>query len=227
VTAAQREALADADRALAERNRAEARKLLAEAVKADADAAIRAIDLADAERKQTEALAANKYHHVYRFTSEVNSSTVAACMGQLDIWSRVDPLCEITVIFTSPGGSVVDGMAFWDYLQALRTKGHRLHTHTEGMAASMAGILLQAGDLRSMGKESYLLVHEVQAGMMGSFGELSDRMEWLKVVQNRILNIFAERSHLSKAAIKRRWTRTNWWMDSDQALKLGFVDEVT
>jgi ATP-dependent Clp protease protease subunit len=209
------------------RDNAEAAKLTAEARKAEADAAIREMERAKAERQRAEELAANKYHCVYRFTTAVDPKSVQACMEQLDIWTRLDPPCEITIIFTSPGGDVVPGLALWDYLQGLRRQGHVLRTHTEGMAASMAGILLQAGSVRSMGSEAWLLIHEVQAGMMGSWGELEDRMGWLERVQDRILDIFAARATISKATIKRRWKRQDWWIDSAEALKLGFVDEVT
>ena len=35
-----------------------------------------------------------------------------------------------------------------------------------------------------------------------------------------------ERRGELEAAIKRRWHRKDWWIDSDEALKLGFVDEI-
>ena len=117
-------------------------------------------------------------------------------------------------------------MAFFDYLQDLKANGHKLTTVAQGMAASMAGILLQAGDVRVIGHESYLLIHQVQAGMMGSFGDLQDRMKWLEIVQDRILDIFATRSKMPRAKIKVNWTRTDWWIDSAKALEYGFVDEV-
>lgn len=207
-------------------NEAEAQKLMAEAEKAKHDATIRRLEAEKAERQRAEELAGDKYHHIYRFHGEVNSASVKGCMATLDVWDRLDPECEVKIIFNSPGGSVVDGMALWDYLVGFR-KSHKLYTHAEGMAASMAGILLQAGDVRSMGAESYLLIHEVSAGVMGSFGDIEDRVKWIEMVQDRILSIFANRSKLSKATLKRRWKRKDWWLDSNESLKLGFVDEVS
>jgi ATP-dependent protease ClpP protease subunit len=89
----------------------------------------------------------------------------------------------------------------------------------------MAGILLQAGDVRIMGKESWLLIHQVSFGASGSFGEVEDTTKWVDRIQDRVLDIFASRSKMSKAQIKRKWNRTDWWISSDEALKLGFVDE--
>lgn len=90
----------------------------------------------------------------------------------------------------------------------------------------MAGILLQAGDIRVMGRESWLMLHEAAFGAQGKVGEVEDTVEWVKKIQERILNIFAQHSSLSRAQIKRRWTRKDWWIDSDEALRLGFVDEI-
>ena len=214
------------DAAEAEKFRAEAAKAAAESEIAMHSATIRRLEAEKAERQRAEELAGDKYHHVYRFHGEVNSNSVKGCMSQLDVWDRLDPECEVKIVFNSPGGSVVDGMALWDYLVGFR-KTHTLYTHAEGMAASMAGILLQAGDVRSMGAESYLLIHEVSAGIMGSFGDIEDRVKWIEMVQDRILSIFANRSKLSKATLKRRWKRKDWWLASDESLKLGFVDEVS
>jgi ATP-dependent protease ClpP protease subunit len=154
-------------------------------------------------------------------------------MRTLSIWRRQKPEKPITVIFQSPGGSVVPGLALWDYFQELKDEGIKLTTIARGYAASMAGILLQAGDLRIAGRESWILIHEVSAGAMGSWGELTDRMDWLERVQDRILDIFADRAKASaaekpatKAFLKKNWKRKDWWISSDEALKLGIVDEV-
>jgi ATP-dependent protease ClpP protease subunit len=223
------------DRAEAEKFKSEARKAAAEAVKTEAEAAYAEIALEKARIDFAELHADNKFHHVYRFDTDVNGSSVKQCMSRIDVWRRLEPGCEIRIIFTSPGGSVVDGLALWDYLQQVRRDGHKVLTHTEGMAASMAGILLQAGDVRTMGQEAYLLIHEVQAGMMGSFGDLEDRMKWLEKVQERILDIFATRASevtgksfaVTRKIFEKNWRRKDWWIDSKEALQLGLVDEVT
>ena len=51
-------------------------------------------------------------------------------------------------------------------------------------------------------------------------------MEWVKKIQKRILNIFAERSKMTARQIERKWHRKDWWLSSDDCLRLGFVDEV-
>ena len=204
----------------------EARKAGAEADKAASEATLFEMELAKKLHSRAVDLADDDYHNVYRFTGAVAGDTVKKCTQQLTVWNRMDPGSDIKIIFNSPGGGVIEGMALWDHLQYLKGEGHNITTGTQGMAASMAGILLQAGNTRVMGAEAWLLIHEASYAAMGSHGEVEDTVEWIKKIQERILDIFAERSTLSKAQIKKRWTRKDWWISSTEALKFGFCDEV-
>lgn len=210
-----------------DRARAEARKLTAQAEYEEIQTEIERRNLNDVK-------AHDSLNFVFRFDFGVDSKTVSACISRMNIWRRQNPGQDITIIFTSPGGEVVAGMALFDYLTELRADGHHLTTIAHGIAASMAGILLQAGDRRIVGKESWVLIHQVQASAMGSWGDLQDRMKWLDKVQDRILDIFAKRSATKTGkpfATQRRlfaknWERTDWWLSSDECLELGVVDEI-
>jgi ATP-dependent Clp protease protease subunit len=210
----------------AERAAVEIQKLAAETRAAACTADQAAINLERERRKEVEMMADNKYHHVYHFTNQVNGGSVQACMERLAYWSRTEPGCAIELIFTSPGGSVIDGMALFDFIQQLRRAGHFITTRALGWAASMAGILLQAGDKRVMAKESYVLIHEISTGAVGKIGEIEDEVKFVKKIQGRILDIFAARANVKREYFAKHWKRQDWWLDSDEALKIGIIDEV-
>lgn len=205
---------------------AEAKKLEAETRAAVAAAEAAEIKLEKEREDRDFRLTADRYHHVYRFTKDVSESSVAACLAQLAQWDRLSPDCDMEIVFTSPGGNVIDGMALFDFIQQMKRAGHKVTTSALGEAASMAGILLQAGDVRVMGKETWILIHQATFGTIGSTYEVEDELEFVKKIQKRILAIFVARSNLTEGQIKRRWHRKDWWIDSDEALKLGLVDEV-
>ena len=219
---------------------ATARTSRALAVKAEAEADDAVIYNEKKRREYMEELSHNKYHHIYHFTHAVSEDTVSSCMKQLDIWRREsgqdakDTKQPIEIIFSSPGGSIVDGFVLFDYLQMLRRDGHKIMTGTFGMAASMAGILLQAGDVRWMGKEAWVLIHQAAFGAMGKTFEIEDTVLWIKRIQSRILDIFATRAAAKsgkslksvRALIKKNWLRKDWWIASDECLRYGFVDEI-
>jgi ATP-dependent Clp endopeptidase proteolytic subunit ClpP len=202
------------------------RKLVAEAEVAEVTARMRRIDLMHSEENHQIEQAADGYHGIYRFAEAVDERSTTMAMNSLTTWDRLWPEKAFEIVFTSPGGTVIYGLALFDHIRELRRKGHHITTSTLGIAASMASVLLQAGDKRVMAKESYLLIHEGSFGVHGSVGQVEDQVKWFDRIRDRILDIYADRSALTKAEIKRRWTRKDWFLDSDEALKFGFVDEV-
>lgn len=179
-------------------------------------------------RARSAELAKDDYHRVYRFTGAVSGASVAACIAKLTEWSRQEPECDIEIVFTSPGGSIIDGFVLYDFVRSLSNQGHRVTTGCLGMAASMAGILLQMGDHRWVGSEGWIMIHRAAFGASGKTFEVEDEVEWVKRVERRILDLFVSRTggRLSAAKIKRNWDRKDWWLTSDEALELGLVDEV-
>ena len=219
---------------------AEAAKALAEAASFNADAAVaeaaarsavvRAaqdeLKLSLVQEGEAKRKAADLEHRIYRFSSNVNSASVGACMEQLTEWHRLYPGEPIEVIFNSGGGSVIDGFELFDFLVDLGHKGHDVTTGCTGMAASMAGILVQAGTKRWMSKESWYMIHRAAFGAMGKTFDIEDTVEWIKRIEARILEIFVGRSNIPLSTLKKKWERKDWWIDSDEALKLGLVDEI-
>lgn len=170
--------------------------------------------------------ASSEYARIYTFYDAVGGSSVRAAMKDLGIWSRRDPGENLKIVFNSPGGSVVDGLALYDFIQELKDAGHNVETVALGWAASMGGILLQAGHTRVMGRNAYMLIHEVSSINIGKTSEMEDELKFTKRLQDRLLDILAERSTLSKNQIRQRWKRKDWWLDASEALDYGFVDEI-
>jgi ATP-dependent Clp endopeptidase proteolytic subunit ClpP len=216
----------DEQAANARRSDAEARLFNAQAEEAEATAYMTTVMAEELREKDTFRRASDTYHHVYRFNGEVSSSSVGACMTKLSAWARMTPGCDIEVIFSSGGGSVTDGFVLYDFLRQLSADGHQITTGMQGMAASMAGILMQAGDVRWAGAESWYMIHRAAFGTQGKTYENEDRVDWIKRVEKRIIDIFASRTELTAAKLRRNWDRKDWWIDSDEALAMGLVDEI-
>ena len=163
---------------------------------------------------------------LYRFQGEVSGGTVHKCMSVITQWSRMSPKCEIEIIFSSPGGSIIDGFELFDFIQGLRASGHHVTTGALGYAASMAGILLQAGDVRWVGGQAWMMIHRAAFGAYGKTFEVEDEVEFVKRMEERILDIFTTRSSLTRRKIKKNWDRKDWWISAEEALELQLVDEV-
>ena len=170
--------------------------------------------------------ASDERNFLYRFNDKVSKDTVRHCMETLTEWHRLDPECAIEIIFSSPGGSIIDGFELFDFLQDLRNKGHHLTTGTLGYAASMAGVLLQAGDVRWVGQQAWIMIHRAAFGAWGKTYEIEDEVKFIQRIEERILAIFTSRSNLTKNKIKRNWDRKDWWISADEALTMNLVDEI-
>lgn len=166
-------------------------------------------------------------NRVYTFYGVVGPDSVGRCIYELDSMSRRFPGEDITILFNSMGGNIFDGMALYDFIMELKQREHKIVTKAFGMAASMAATLLQAGDERIIGKNSFLMVHETSGAVseMRS-GEIEDVTKLLRRFEDKSLDILAERSTLSKTQIKNRWKRKDFWLDAEEALRYGFVDRI-
>lgn len=209
--------------------KAELEKALIEAQTAEAltNAAKLEEELTRSRFLQNENDATDDRNCVYRYVAEVSDHSVTHCQAKLAQWSRRDPGCDLAVVFNSPGGSVIDGLGLYDFLVELGRSGHHLTTHTLGMAASMGGILLQAGDVRRMSTNSQMLIHEVSGVIYGTTAEREEQERFVKRLQDRCLTILASRSNLTKEQIRRRWKKKDWWLSADEALEHGFIDEIS
>lgn len=206
------------------RDRLSLLKAAAETRKAITDAAKAEVELGEARRRDQDARAEAGRTLVYTFYAEVGEESVRTAMQTLAAWSRRDPGAPITLVLNSPGGRVLDGLALYDFLLRLRGQGHQLRVEVLGRAASMGGILMQAGDERVIGRNAFLLIHEVSGGAEGRSSELGDRVEFYGLMEKRLLAILAERSSMTERQIKTRWQRKDWWLSADEAVALGFAD---
>lgn len=226
-------ATAEADKAIAE-----ARKLNAEALEAELKAGKARIDHDREHHKRLEELAHDKYHRQYLFDKEVNAGSVAECRKQLSLWERnAEGPIEVTLFIDSPGGSIFDGFHLVDYIAGFQKRGNTLDTHVYGMGASMGGVIAQIGNTRKIGPSGVLLIHEASFRAGGKTAAVEDEMELVHMLQDRILDMYADRAAqagrdgsaqkpMSRASLKRRWHRKDWWISAQDCLKHGFVDEI-
>lgn len=204
-------------------------ELLAEQIRRErAEAAKAEIDLEIARAQERDrAVKAGNIRNLNIFDAIMSPKT-DQWIDALEHWALRDPGKPVTININSPGGSVTDGLALFDTIQKLRRNGHEVRTRGMGLVASMAGVILQAGDDRVLDKRAKLLIHEGSTTVRGtmSVGEQEDMQLFGKLLRDDILDIMAERSTLSKRQIENRWKRRDWILTANDALDLGFVDRV-
>ena len=134
---------------------------------------------------------------------------------------------EVNLRIRSGGGSVVVGLDIYDLLNdsPLRIDGRVM-----SYAASMGAIILQACDKRSMGSNSYLLVHDVR--MYVRLYDLQSDKKLKKIIkeaadtQQRLEEIISVRTGRPISDFSK-YMRSDREIPPDECLRLGLIDEVT
>lgn len=98
---------------------------------------------------------------------EITAEYVYSLIRQLQYLYRQDPNGEITMYINSPGGSVSDGLALYDVMQAISCP---IRTVCMGTAASMGAILFMSGNRRDMLEHARIMIHDplISGGIGGS-----------------------------------------------------------
>lgn len=164
---------------------------------------------------------------VFRFTDDVGNETVLAAVEWLDrMVEDVDK--PATVAFSSFGGSCFDGLALFDAMEAARDVGLDLTTVCSGYTASMASVLMQAGTTRLATPHAWFHIHEPATSLWhGKTSEFRDETRVMEGLWAQDLAIFAKRSHLTAAQLRRRFERKEEWLTATEALELGLIDDIS
>jgi ATP-dependent Clp protease protease subunit len=148
------------------------------------------------------------------------STVVQAQLMYLDSVEKKD----ITMHVDSPGGSVLSGLGMVDVMRYINSDVATINT---GMAASMGSILLSSGTKgkRSSLNFSKVMIHQVSSGASGHVEDNRiSQMESEKY--NYILfKMLAENSGRDFDYVLESARRDNW-LNSQEALDFGFIDEV-
>lgn len=137
----------------------------------------------------------------------------------------------ITIYINSPGGSVGAGFSMMEMVYHMkREHGVRVVMHVTGAAHSMAAVLVQAADHRSMGPLSTMLLHSSSWVLSGEDDKIfRDYQKLSEHYQNVTSQIFARRTNTKDARWWRRFIYSGHdrFLGADECLTLGLVDEIT
>jgi ATP-dependent protease ClpP protease subunit len=180
------------------------------------------------EHEQERKRASSDENRVFPFYSSVQSGSVRAAMEMLGEWSRLQAPggTPFTIEITSPGGSVFDGLALFDYVKELQRNGYVVNTYGTGLIASMATVLLQMGDTRILGANSWFMVHELSDFIIGNLSEIEDGAKVARRINEKLNTILLERATVSKRTFKAKSERKDWYMTAEEAVSHGFADEL-
>lgn len=204
----------------------EAKTTAAELAKLEVERALKQVELETKSRIGNTDREDPWHNGEFTLYDNVTESKVKQMVASFGLFMRTYPGKPIKLILCSPGGDVLHGLGLYDYIQTVRAAGHHVTVQCFGMAASMGSILLQAGDVREIGSNGHVLIHEVSTFTWGKLFELKDEVEFCKNLWDKLANILAARSTMTADEIQKKADRKEWWMDASEAKAIGLVDNV-
>lgn len=134
---------------------------------------------------------------------------------------------KITIYINTNGGSVYDGLVLCDIIEHLKTETEVI---VLGYAYSMGSIILMSGKnnpnvTRKCYPFSTALIHGGSAYISGSSSQVKDYFKFNEKFEKRIADFIVSHTNLTEddyAAIERYEA----YMDSDEMLEKGLVDEI-
>ncbi len=122
----------------------------------------------------------------------------------------------------SGGGEVHDGIAIGN---ALRSHKGPVTVVVDGIAASIASVIVQAGQERVMQPGSMMMLHEASTMAWGDEAEMAKTAEVLGKNSDNIASIYAERA----GGTPEQWRevmKAETWYTADEAVAAGLADRV-
>ena len=141
----------------------------------------------------------------------------------------------IVIHLSSIGGNWNDGMAIYDAIKLTRSP---VTIIGYGIVASMGTIIMQAGDIRSLTPNVEFMVHYGSFSIDTNSVSAKSAIDWNEKLNKKMLNIYCDRckrgdffkdktdNYIIKYMDKKLRNQQEWYMDSEEAVKYGFIDIV-
>lgn len=154
----------------------------------------------------------------------INDVVANIVVAQLLFLESADAKRDIFIYINSPGGSVYAGLGIYDVMQHVKPD---INTVCTGMAASMAAVLLCAGEKnkRSALPHARVMIHQPLGGASGQATEIEIMHREIQKIKKELYEIIA--SH-SGQTFDKIWadSERDYWMRAEEAKEYGLIDEV-
>ena len=142
----------------------------------------------------------------------------------LEDFEAVKDKANLTIHINSGGGDLYAGLAIYNRLKEFKGT---LTTVNDGLAASAASLIFQAGDNRKMNSGSNLMAHGVSGFLFGYYDadDLKELLTQFKAHNKAIVNVYAEAMGVSFEEAKG-FINGETWLTGQEAVDKGLADEV-
>lgn len=174
-----------------------------------------------------------KWWEIKNSAGEDNTPAELLIFGYIGEWDDVSSAEVVTqlqkvtsslvnVRINSYGGSVFTAQAI---LSSLKRHPANVTVYIDGIAASAATLIAMAGDKIIIPSNAMMMIHNPLTCAWGNASELREAADLLDKVRESILAAYREKTGLSDERLIELLNNETW-LSADEAVELGFADEV-
>ena len=154
-------------------------------------------------------------------------TTIEDCTpGQFRAFTKkLEPNEELQISINSPGGSVYGGIAIANMIRQLSANGHKTTAFVEGLAASIASVIMCACDKVVLGESSLIMIHNCWSIVQGDANTLRKEADSMDVMNDAIISFYRSKFDLSPEKLKSLMDQETWF-SGKEAEAFNFKCEV-
>ncbi len=154
----------------------------------------------------------------------IDSQVANIIVAQLLFLDAQNPNQEIRLYINSPGGEVDAGLAIYDTMQFVRAP---VSTIVIGMAASMAAVILAAGEKgrRYALPHSKVMIHQPWGGVRGTASDIAIQAQEILKAKKLLNEILAKHTGQPLEKVEKDTDR-DYYLSAQEAMEYGLIDQV-
>lgn len=161
---------------------------------------------------------------VIMITEPIDDHMMGVIVSQLLYLEAEDSEEPIHMYISSPGGSVMAGLAILDTMQLVNAP---VHTYAMGMVASMAAVLFTCGEPghRYIMPNAEVMIHQPLGGASGQASDIEIQANHIISLKHRLYKIIAKATGKTPKAIEKASDRDNYF-EAKAAIEFGLADSI-
>ena len=154
----------------------------------------------------------------------IDAQVANVVVAQLLFLDAQNPNQEIKLYINSPGGEVDAGLAIYDTMQFVRAP---VSTIVIGMAASMAAVILAAGEKgrRYALPHAKVMIHQPWGGVRGTASDIAIQAQEILKAKKLLNEILAKHTGQPLEKVEKDTDR-DYYLSAQEALEYGLIYQV-
>jgi ATP-dependent Clp protease protease subunit len=162
---------------------------------------------------------------------EVTRESMFKCLYWLEKLVAMDKSSgtklPITIQIDSYGGYCYHGLSLISRIEKLVEDGYEIIGVCAGVAMSMGSAILNVCSTRKIYRYGTVLIHQVSGGSFGTYTKMKNDLDETKRLNDLLMGLYLKNTDIPKEELDEV-TKTNkdWYINAEEALKYGIVDEI-